>query len=384
VWSWVAEPVQRQILTACSRLLSPNGVAYPSYNTYPVWHLRGMVRDMLLYHVRDVADPRQRIARSREFVTFLHENAPDRDSAFARFLGEERQLLAAASDSYLFHEHLEADNRPVWFHQFAALARAHGLRWFAEAAPAELPEPTPDATRDDAIDREQRSDFLRNRMFRRSLLCRADAPVHPGAPAGRLGRLLLGSAFVPERATREPGASSAFIGPHEERLSVDHPWLACLFALLAERWPEFASLAELELEIAGRLGAAPSADETAALRQALVACYQGGALKLHLAPTLAVRASGDRPRASPLAARMARTDRRVANLRHELVELAEPERRLLALLDGTRRPPGLASQLGVDTPAVVASLRGLARAALLLGRGAAVRQLGSSGCSRAS
>src|SRR5262249_7938955 len=45
VYSWVPEQVQDQILTICTRNLAPDGVTYVSYNTYPGWHMRGMVRE---------------------------------------------------------------------------------------------------------------------------------------------------------------------------------------------------------------------------------------------------------------------------------------------------------------------------------------------------
>ena len=49
VFSWVPDVVQDHILELCHANLTPNGVAYISYNTYPGWHMRGMVRDMMQY-----------------------------------------------------------------------------------------------------------------------------------------------------------------------------------------------------------------------------------------------------------------------------------------------------------------------------------------------
>ncbi|MBM4063965.1 MAG: class I SAM-dependent methyltransferase, partial [Planctomycetes bacterium] len=93
VWSWVPEPVQQAILAVIARVLSPDGIAYLSYNTYPGWHLRSMVRDMLLYRTRGIDEPGPRVRAAREFVNLLHERARDRDSAFVKFLGEEARLL---------------------------------------------------------------------------------------------------------------------------------------------------------------------------------------------------------------------------------------------------------------------------------------------------
>src|SRR5262249_31003951 len=52
VFSWVPPAVQDKILDVCRDNLRPDGVAYVSYNTYPGWHIRGMIREMMNYHVR--------------------------------------------------------------------------------------------------------------------------------------------------------------------------------------------------------------------------------------------------------------------------------------------------------------------------------------------
>src|SRR5258706_2966566 len=65
VFSWVPEEVRKKILSICCKNLSPAGLAYISYNTYPGWHIRGMVRVLLNYHVRRIAEPRQPISQPR-------------------------------------------------------------------------------------------------------------------------------------------------------------------------------------------------------------------------------------------------------------------------------------------------------------------------------
>src|SRR5690606_28563248 len=48
--SWVPPDTQGHIIRVCKENLSPNGVAYVSYNTYPGWNLVNSVRDMMRYH----------------------------------------------------------------------------------------------------------------------------------------------------------------------------------------------------------------------------------------------------------------------------------------------------------------------------------------------
>jgi SAM-dependent methyltransferase len=374
VYSWVPEFVQQSILATCARVLSPRGVAYVSYNTYPGWHLRSMMRDMLLYHARGTEDPRQRIRQSREFVDFLHRTSGADDSAFARFLGEEAQLLARASDTYVFHEHLETDNRPVHFREFAERASTHGLRFLTEAVDDDRVTGRAEVAAfleqhaHDPIERGQYIDFLQNRTFRRSLLCRATAPVE-NVGADALTTLWLGSAMRPEGAEADCHGESieTFAGPGGQKLSIGHPWLKLAFVSLGRHWPEFVSFAALAAEIAHDRGAEPAADELQEILGALRECHRGGVLKLQTHAGLARRTGGSRPLASPLARWMAQSGNRVSSLRHELVELREVDRLVLLLLDGTR-----------DRGALAVALRRAAEAAALPLPGDAEHELAQS------
>ena len=51
VYSWVPAAVQDKILDICKWNLSPDGIAYVSYNTLPGWHMRGMIREIGRAHV---------------------------------------------------------------------------------------------------------------------------------------------------------------------------------------------------------------------------------------------------------------------------------------------------------------------------------------------
>jgi SAM-dependent methyltransferase len=63
VYSWVPEPIREAILRVCSRNLAPNGVAFVSYNTFPGWHARAMVREMIVFHDDPTRPPMERVAR---------------------------------------------------------------------------------------------------------------------------------------------------------------------------------------------------------------------------------------------------------------------------------------------------------------------------------
>ena len=186
VYSWVPPEVQRQIMSSCRRRLSPQGVAYISYNTYPGWHLRGAVREMMMYHTVRVGDPQQRIPQARALLDLLVRGGADANSAYARLLREEQEILRGRDDTYLLHEHLEEYNTPVYFHEFVDRARSAGLQFLAEAQLSEMmPNHFSPEVRQalghmasDVVSMEQYLDFLHNRKFRRSLLCHGEVPVN--------------------------------------------------------------------------------------------------------------------------------------------------------------------------------------------------------------
>ena len=129
VFSWVPPPIQEKILWVCRNLLSPSGVAYISYNTYPGWHLRKIVRDLMKYHAARFDDPATKVQQARSIVSFMAKASAGLDSNLSRILAEEAEDLTEAADYYLFHEHLEDYNQPLYFHEFvgAGPRRWHGL-----------------------------------------------------------------------------------------------------------------------------------------------------------------------------------------------------------------------------------------------------------------
>ena len=190
IFSWVPVPVRDAILKICQQNLTPNGIAYVSYNTYPGWHMLGNIRGMMLYHTRNVTDPRMRIAQARELLTFMNESLTTASElsnsrlikAYAGFLQSEAEHIGSSSDSYVYHEELEAVNDPMYFHEFAAWAARHNLQYLCEANFSDvfLNDFPPQATKEllklshDLIELEQYMDFLRNRTFRKTLLVHQD------------------------------------------------------------------------------------------------------------------------------------------------------------------------------------------------------------------
>jgi methyltransferase-like protein/SAM-dependent methyltransferase len=351
VFSWVPTEVQDKILAICAEHLTANGVAYISYNTYPGWHLRGVVREMLVYHARAFREPRQRVAEARAFLDFLAEGVRPRDSTYSRVVKEEVELLRKESDSYLFHEHLEDVNHPCYFHELSRRAEARGLQFLAEAwdnarirqtRQEQAGELQP--SRADRIQREQYLDFLTNRTFRTSLFCHKDIAIAPVHDARFVPDLLLSgyARAVSENPSILSTVAEEFRARDGTVTATNNPLLKLSLLYLSEIWPRAVSFHELAERTLAQVANVPDLrkvcgpGDLAALASELLDCYLVHVVELHVqAPRFVVEVS-ERPRASAYARRQAESPGGVTNMWHRLAELNDFDLLTLRHLDGSR------------------------------------------------
>lgn len=341
VYSWVSTEIQNHILRICRDSLSANGIAYISYNTYPGWHMRGMIREMMAYHVSGFDDSQDRISQSRALLNFLADAAPNSDSTYAALLQEELELLQASSDTYVFHEHLEDYNSPVYFHEFAASARQAGLRYLAEAEftgmlPGEFPEnvaATLDEIAPDIIHMEQFLDFIRNRKFRRTLLCHKEVTLNRNISPSRLSGLCVAS---PLAAIDDAGADVRGLGkmvfehPSGQRMQLSSPLHKQLVSTISQMWPNSICVDQLVQEFDE--GEAESC--TQGILEFLLDCLTGGILEVRSATPKFRTSLSDRVCVSQLARTQAVRQSWITNQRHEVVWCEPLDRLIVEHLDG--------------------------------------------------
>jgi methyltransferase-like protein len=362
VYSWVPPAVGEKILAVAARHLAPQGVAYVSYNTYPGCHGRGILRDLLLFHAGPAATARERVARGRQVLDFLGRI---REGPGGRFGGNHWKVLMAEveplrhlSDSFLLHEHMEDINQPVLFHEFVARAEAHGLRYLGEAqlgamAVGNFPPAVEKALRelaDDVVQLEQYMDFLRNRSFRQTLLCRREVTPEWSLKPERLSAFsIAGSArpVSPTAVLATPGAES-FRTAAGTTITVPDPVLKLALAILSERWPAATPFAELVVTVSSRLQAPAVAysDLSRGLAIHLLRCYTAGLVEFHVHRPEFCRQVSERPLASPLTRLLVREGDPVANRRHEVVPLEPFALQVLTYLDGRHDRAAMLEALG--------------------------------------
>ncbi|MEY2521630.1 MAG: hypothetical protein QOJ66_195 [Ilumatobacteraceae bacterium] len=341
VYAWVPREVQDKVLSIYAELLTPNGVGHVSYNTYPGWHFRGMVREMLVYHSSGFTDPPTRIAAAKAMLGFLARSA-GQDSPYGRILNAELELLAKLPDYYLFHEHLEPDNRPLYFHEFAERVADAQMQYLGDADPPTMghfnfPDEVQQVLRElssNVVQAEQYMDFLRNRTFRQSLLVKPNVKHSRSLTPASLQGLRVASSVEVDGSPDGPAVQ--FRGRTNETLTTKDPVLITALRTVREVWPGSIVFEDLARTVSGILGA--GVDEVGrSLGLSLLRLYVSSRLiELHSTPPTFASSVSARPVASPLARLQATESTDVTSLRHEPVRLGDAERVLLAQLDGTR------------------------------------------------
>jgi methyltransferase-like protein/SAM-dependent methyltransferase len=363
VYSWVPSDVQDRILAICRQCLAPNGVAYVSYNTMPGWHMRGMIRDMMLYHGRRFADPRQQISQARGLLDFLVSSVDTEQNPYGKFLRSELELLRGSPDAYLFHDHLEEHNSPIYFHQFIERASAHQLRYLAEADLSSMqlgnfPQQVGKILQqvsDDMIQLEQYMDFLRNRSFRQTLLCHAQHSPNYSLQPPVLAPFYFGSSLRPasSRPNFHPSIREDFRGPSGSFAFSNRSIVKAALTVLGESWPRFLPLEELCSQARAKLDAeaipnpTTRAEDRKEVAQSLLEFYTiaSGLVEYRLRPLRVTTQPAPKPLARPLARWQAKSGRPATNLRHERVDLDEFGRQVLLRLDGRQTRPEMVREL---------------------------------------
>lgn len=386
VYSWVPNTVQDAILEICRRNLAADGIAYVSYNTLPGWHMRGMIRDLMRFQAAGFDNPAKRVEQARAMLDFLAQSVPEDGDPYGVLLRNELQLLRPLPDYYILHDHLEETNEPVYFHQFAERAARHGLQYLAEAnfgsmfASGFAPQVAATLRRvaSHVIRQEQLMDFLRNRMFRQTLLVHAECKIERAIAPDRLQGLWVASPLRPQSAQPNlgPEVPEGFATSGGRTLTTGQPLTKAALWNLSQVWPQYLAFSDLldtaQARIVGQSQGASAPDPVQTLGTDLLLGFTVGAVELHAAAAPFTSKVSGKPTASPLARYQAGQGPRVTNLRHEHIQLGESQLALLRLLDGTRDRAALragvatAMQGSPSADTLEKLLRELAQAALLV------------------
>jgi hypothetical protein len=330
-----------------------------------------MIREMLMHHLRDVEGFEARLAGARQFLQLYVDNAPDDDPTSFTIKTYCRSMLAR-EPRVLFHDELGPVFQPFYLHEFAGDAQRHGLQfladsegpwWREELFPSSRGKAVIEAIGSDAIEVHQYLDYFTARLFRQSVLCRAERTLDRRVDYRRVRSLWVAGAA--KTADDNPDLTSDAAVRFElgdgAAIALDHPGLKQALFRIGRVFPATMPVADLPDD--------PDVDE------GLLQLFTAGHVELTAGPSPSAREAGERPTASPLARlQLSQGLTTVSTLTHEVVSFEdEASRAFLSRLDGAHARDALAKALmdeGQDREAAIAvvetQLTGLARLGLLV------------------
>ena len=374
VFSWVPRDVQDKMMELIERVLAPTGIAYISYNTYPGWHVREMMAEMMRFHSSGVEDPESAVNEGLGLIQAVGR-ALGEDSPYSKAMLSELERIARRNKVVTYHDDLSPEMKPILFSEFIKRARSHGLQFIAESdfttmVYDDLPQEARtalDDIRDDAIRREQYLDFFKLRRLRETMLCRADITVLPEPSTGAFDILYFGVPLEPRTppsfADEEP---VEFVGQRNMAVTVAQPFVKAAISALCEAWPARLSYKDV-LDRAQAKLAVPDPTASEMLSELLMKMYGAGLMEIDTQPWPYPAKPTNKPATTPLALYQAKEGARVTSLRHQAVDLDDERAlKLISLLDGTRDRATLQAQTGLDDATLDEFLRKLASLSLLI------------------
>ncbi len=350
IFSWVDHATRQHILRACQENLNVNGLSYVSYNTKPGWNTVTSLRDLMLFHLDPIDDRRARTKEARSLLRFMQTAMKDVDTAYARFMREECDLLLGLSPDYLAHDHLEEVNEPFYFTDFMKMAHEASLQYVADASLssmylANFPEHVASEIihTEDLILREQYMDFFRNRRFRCSLLTHGNHQVIRDLDMLDVGTCYFASALKPvgEQDLNFDQDVAIQYAAGNIHFEAKQPHQKAALHVLWQHEGHRVSLPQLLAACADLLNMAEEQIETTDLIGLLRRLVLAGAVELCMFPSRSQNRVAPCPEVWWLARAEALKRQYVTSLNHEPVSLTQPMRVLFQLLDGTRSIEGV-------------------------------------------
>lgn len=322
VYAWIPTDVADAMLALVSHALSPDGVAFVSYNAMPGGHLRFMMRDMLLHELDGVDDPSDRVGFALEVLEQFKEERPG-DDVVIKAVRAQAEAMLNRPRAQLFHDELGPCFYPKSVAEVAAAGASYGLRFLSDTGrnrqldgflPDDMPEP--EDAEAQIIRQAQSGDYASVRFFRQTVFVRAEcAPIRHPDPA------LVDRLWATARLTRNE--EGVFKSAADEFEIHDEGFANVLLAISAA-WPSRVPVSELLANDDQRITMMRLFSEW------IITLYSGEAPYAVTLP--------ERPMISRLIrAQIALGSDTICTLDHRFMNLTQPEMRaMFMLVDGTR------------------------------------------------
>jgi Predicted methyltransferase regulatory domain len=347
----------------CRERLTPQGVAYMSYNAYPGCHIRDLFREVMRYHTRHITDPVARAAEARRIVEMMAASGED-DDPIHQLTVAELELIERKSTGGLTHDDLNETFHSLYFHEFAALAESHGLQFLHEAVYNEG-QPPPVMSQDGRAlldqatvrgfgEYEQYLDFLKLRRFRQSLVVHREAAIDRSSPQVAMDRFH----YAAQLERKRSGEAIEFTNrATKAAVGTGDPLTIGALDRIGAAWPATVPFAQLLDDPAG---------DGDRLKQALERYFAAGIVDVQATPRIAATRISERPEVWSYPRWQAESGPFITPLTLNGIRMEDPNiRKLVLAADGTRTLDELGVLMG-DRAQVEKALLGAAQLGFLI------------------
>lgn len=314
VISWVPDSVAGAIFDVCGKLLAPKGLAYISYNTLPGWNMVRSIRDMMLYHSEGFETIGEKVQQSRLLLEFVKDSLEGTNTPYGDMLKKEAELLSQQPDHYLRHDHLEETNKQYYFSEFMKEASKRGLQYLGDSnlasmflgnMPAKVVEKL--QVVNDIVRTEQYMDFINNRRFRSTILCRNEVALNRSLSIDNIKQFLLSFKIATSKPIDEVKLDDPnevlefyFSGIKESPISTSSPIMKAILYTFAENW-NYPLAFDKIVELANiKLPAAKKDDIEAELINNAMGLVLSGYITISTESIKATSIVGDKPKVNDL------------------------------------------------------------------------------------
>ncbi|OZG32182.1 methyltransferase regulatory domain-containing protein [Rickettsia endosymbiont of Culicoides newsteadi] len=352
VISWVPDEVREKIFAISSKLLSPNGIAFISYNTLPGWNMQKTIRDMMMFHSAIFTDKHDKLQQAKLLLDFVSDSLKEKETHYSKFLHHETNALKNLSNSYLLHEYLGEENIAFYFQEFISNARKHNLNYLGDSSLAamfvgNLPEKTAEKLQsiNDIVRTEQYMDFISNRKFRTTLLCHDNVRLNRAIEPSKLSDFHTTLDIRPATPENEADISNAvelgFYCSNSESpdISTSSPIMKAVFYTYADNIGNPLTLDQITTLAMKKLEKLQLKDFKEELDSVIIQLVLQGYVQIFATKPISIYNISSKPKVSNFvryqAQKLGETNLFVTNRINHFVPLRLHEKYIIELLDGT-------------------------------------------------
>ena len=364
IYSWVPEIVSEKILDISKNNLSPNGIAYVSYNIKPGWNMGMTIRDMMKFHTSSLSNVKEQIEQARAFVNFINSVLEGSNSPYAQYLKQEALSISQKADSYIYGEYLVEYNHQEYFKDFIAKIRKRSLEYLADTHLTSmylnnLPPKAVEKLKEvkDLVLSEQYMDFVSNKRFRCTLMCHKDNKVNRNLGPKSLEKLKFTFHIVPEKSFDKVDIEDNlevctfyFQNNKAQKITITNVILKAIFYIFSENLGYQLSINDIAKFAMKKIKKVQLQDIKKELNNNLLNLIFQGYVKIYSENPLNINNISDKPKVSYLVKNQIRhldtnSDLWVTSQLNELVAISHFEYHLLQYLDGKHTKKDLLDKL---------------------------------------